>query len=56
MEEHIRPLRLFDLSQSDIRKKPIELSAQEQAHLADCVECQRVVDVFKRQFKIEKKD
>jgi len=48
--DHIKPLRLFDLSQSDMRKKPFELESWEKEHLQQCEECQRVLEVFSRQF------
>jgi hypothetical protein len=56
MGEHIRPLRLFDLSQADRCRKPIELEPWEKEHLQQCEECQQVVEVFARQFKSEDKD
>jgi hypothetical protein len=50
MEEHIRPLRLFDLSQSGVSKKVFELEEWEKEHLRECEECTRVLEVFVRQF------
>jgi hypothetical protein len=50
MDQHIKPLRLFDVSQSEIRRKPFELELWEKKHLEECDECQRVVAVFSRQF------
>jgi hypothetical protein len=50
MDDHIKPLRLFDLSQSETRRKPIELEPWEKEHLRQCKECQRVLEVFSRQF------
>jgi hypothetical protein len=56
MREHIRPLRLFDLSQSDRLRKPIELDDWEKEHLQECEECKEVLEVFARQFKSDDKD
>jgi hypothetical protein len=56
MDEHIKPLRLFDVSQGNLRKKPIELEPCEKEHLQHCEECQHVLEVFTRQFKREEKD
>ena len=50
MQEHIKPLRLFDLSQTGAGRKLFELEQWEKDHLRECEECQRVLDVFARQF------
>jgi len=56
MDEHIKPLRLFDLSQADTQRRPIELEAWEKEHLQHCEECKHVLEVFTRQFKSGSKD
>jgi len=45
-DEHLKPLRLFDLA----RHSRFEITEQERKHLNECEECQRVLDVFARQF------
>ena len=52
--EHIKPLRLFDLSQADMRKKDFQLEEWEHQHLRGCEECQNVLDAFDRQFNAGK--
>ena len=48
--DHIRPLRLFDLSQAEERQSGFQLSEEEQQHLRECEECQDILAVFARQF------
>jgi hypothetical protein len=48
--DHIKPLRLFDLSQVEARQNGFELDSEEQQHLRECEECQHVLAVFARQF------
>ena len=43
--EHLRPIRLFDISQGKV-----EASESESQHLRECEECQNVIAVFARQF------
>jgi predicted anti-sigma-YlaC factor YlaD len=45
-EEHIKPLRLFDLA----RQRGTEPDEKEDGHLRQCEECRRVFEVFARQF------
>jgi len=47
-EEHIRMLRLFNLSRD--REEDFEPTEQEKRHLSECVECQQVLTGFVRQF------
>lgn len=49
--DHIKPLRLFDLSQADPKKPQSQLEQWEKDHLRECEECQQVLEVFARQFK-----
>jgi hypothetical protein len=48
--DHIKPLRLFDLSQAESLNDVPLLSEEEKQHLRDCDECQHVLQVFARQF------
>jgi hypothetical protein len=52
--EHIKPLRLFDLSQAESRKSNFRLEDWEKEHLRECDECQHIVEVFARQFTSER--
>jgi predicted anti-sigma-YlaC factor YlaD len=45
-EEHLTPLRLFDLA----RQSGNQASEIEQEHLQQCEECSRIIEVFARQF------
>ncbi len=45
-ENHIKPLRLFDLA----RLNDFRLNEDEKTHLHECSECERVLEVFARQF------
>ena len=45
LSEHLKPLRLFDLSQGKV--KP---SAEERQHVYECEECRTVITIFARQF------
>ena len=45
-DEHLKPLRLFDLA----RDYGWEITSQERTHLQQCEECQRIIEVFARQF------
>jgi hypothetical protein len=45
-DEHIQPLRLFDLA----RQSGNQSTGKENEHLRTCEECQRIVEVFARQF------
>ena len=45
-DDHLKPLRLFDLA----RKSGTQLTDIEKQHLRDCEECQRIFEVFARQF------
>jgi hypothetical protein len=45
-DEHIKPLRLFDLARRD-GSQPNE---REREHFRTCEECQLIVEVFARQF------
>ena len=45
--DHIKPLRLFDLSQAE---NDFRLSEEERQHLHVCEECQDILAVFARQF------
>ncbi len=49
--DHIRTLRLFDLSQQD----GFKLNEKEREHFRTCEECQHVVEIFARQFNPDKK-
>ena len=48
-DEHLKPLRLFDLA----RKSALELTDEERGHYMNCEQCQRVYAVFARQFRKE---
>jgi hypothetical protein len=48
--DHIKPLRLFDLSQAESLSSVASLNQEEKQHLRDCDECQHVLQVFARQF------
>jgi hypothetical protein len=48
--DHIKPLRLFDLVQAEVKKSNFRLDQPEQEHLQECKECQHVHEVFSRQF------
>jgi hypothetical protein len=52
--DHIQPLRLFDLVQSEAKKSTFRLEDSEQQHLQGCIECQQVREVFARQFAPKK--
>jgi hypothetical protein len=45
-DEHLKPLRLFDMA----RDSGSKITDEEQKHLRDCEECNRVLKVFERQF------
>jgi len=47
---HINAPRLFDLSQGDTRERSIQPDRYERQHLHDCEECQRMLEVFAREF------
>jgi len=49
-DEHIKPLRLFEVSQAETQHTKVLLTAEEDEHLRNCAECQNVVAVFARQF------
>lgn len=48
--DHIKPLRLFELSQAGTKHGKFTLTPEEQEHFRRCAECQDVVSVFARQF------
>jgi hypothetical protein len=48
--EHIKPLRLFDLSRAKAHPGDFEPTEEENQHLRGCDECQNVLAVFSRQF------
>ena len=48
--KHIKPERLFDLSQADPREKDSQLEDWEKQHLQECDACQRLFQVLARQF------
>lgn len=48
--DHIKLLRLFDLSQVEVKRNGFTLTAEEKEHLGHCSECQHVLEVFTRQF------
>ena len=45
--DHIQPLRLFDLA----RHSRFEITEEERKHLRECEECERILEVFARQFE-----
>ena len=45
-DEHLKPLRLFDLA----RHSRFEITEEERKHLRECEECERILEVFARQF------
>ena len=47
--EHISTLRLFEASRADL-KETFKLEEWEEDHLAECMECRHVKEVFDRQF------
>ena len=49
-DEHIQPLRLFNLSQAQEAASGFQLNEDEKNHLHECEECQNVLEVFARQF------
>ena len=49
-DEHIQPLRLFNLSQAQEAASGFQLNEDEKKHLHECEECQNVLEVFARQF------
>jgi hypothetical protein len=53
-DDHIKPLRLYDLSQAEGRHSGFKLTPEEQQHFKECEECQHVVAVFARQFSPQK--
>ena len=52
--DHIKPLRLFDLSQVETRESGVTMTNEEEQHLRECGECQHVLAVFARQFSKER--
>jgi hypothetical protein len=44
--EHLKPLRLFDLA----RESGAKSTEEERKHLHECEQCQSIVRVFGRQF------
>jgi hypothetical protein len=48
--DHIKPLRLFELSQAETMGRGAPLNEEEKQHLRECDECQQVLQVFARQF------
>jgi hypothetical protein len=48
--EHIKPLRLFELSRGE-RRHAGKIREAEEQHLRECKECERIVEVFAREFK-----
>jgi hypothetical protein len=53
MESHIKPLRLFDLSQADASHTSALLDEEEKRHFHECEGCQEIVKIFARQFSKE---
>jgi len=49
--EHIKPLRLFELSQAQRWHRTGKLREAEEKHLRECQECERILEVFAREFK-----
>ena len=49
VDEHIQPLRLFDLSAQEAASG-FQLNQDEKKHFHECEECQSVLEVFARQF------
>ncbi len=49
-DDHIKLLRLFDLSRVEARVSGFQLNEEEKQHLRGCEECQHVLEVFARQF------
>ena len=47
-DDHIKPIRLWDLSQAEARQSGFKLTPEEQKHFQECEECQDVVAVFAR--------
>jgi len=48
--EHIKPLHLFNVAQTEDTKATMPLTTEEQEHLQSCEECQHSVAIFWRQF------
>ena len=48
--DHIKPLRLFDLSRLATGRSGKPISDEEQEHLCECEECANIVVIFTRQF------
>lgn len=49
-DDHIKLLRLFDLSQAETKHSGFTLKPEEKEHIRRCAECQHVLEVFTRQF------
>jgi hypothetical protein len=49
--DHIKALRLFELSRAEDAEKDFRLETWEREHLQQCAECRGVIEVFARQFK-----
>lgn len=47
---HIKPKRLFELSQKDPPEMRSELDEVEKQHLRECDQCQQILAVLARQF------
>jgi hypothetical protein len=47
---HIKPIRLFDMTQAEDASS-FQLTEEEKQHLRACEECQDVVVIFARQFR-----
>jgi hypothetical protein len=48
--EHIKAPRLFDLSQANAGERTLQPDTHERQHLHDCEECQRMLEIFAREF------
>ena len=51
--DHIKPLRLFDLSRIAAAWSGKPITDEEQQHLCECEECANIVVIFTRQFSKE---
>ena len=48
---HIKPQRLFELSQKERWHLSGKFREGEEQHLRECDECERILEVFAREFK-----
>jgi hypothetical protein len=47
--KHIKPMRLFDLSDAKVHNRVFFLESWEEEHLLECGECQDRIEIFASQ-------